>query len=695
VASWPMLAAFATVLLEGSQSAEQLRLVGPCVQGFRHGVSIAARFGMHTERDSFVFALARFTHLTALKELQPKNIECIRALLSVAVDEREYLGPSWRHVLRCISQLSRLQLAQMKTHQDFQFFKYSDTRSADSTTPSSASTEADGALRRASAFTLMSVGSEDDQAELADSVSLLSQVDIERFNLAAVDDVFAQSSRLDDGDAIIDFMTELAHVAREELAHPERPRIFSLQKAVEVAERNLGRSRDVWARLWRSMGPMFSSAARHPNTDLSVYAIDLLKQLSLMFLAKEGLGNTDFQLEFLAPFEALMTSSPPVNRRVKEHIVSVVAFLIQGHGDAIGPGWRVLLHILRSVAQSSDSGNAEIAGISFTAVAHIVEKRPRKLLDHFNDGVATILAFAWSSTKPCEAVELLLRAVDRLAADEGTTTPAVSAAPASAAQANSGNRQAERWLVALQGMSALLSSQDPEVRAAALAGVFGSLGRHGALLSPVTWRMVFNGVLKPLFDDVLCQLQPLGNSGLEVPDKSTSKSMGLAASRSSLAGLAQLFGAHLDALRGFLDDALQLIAAFIHQSDEDVARAGVEGYRDFLLLIQERLDQVAWRRIGEASCRLLGESNGAGDHAAFQQFVGPVLFVKMLQDMLRQHGSCISPAGRSELETTLQKSRSLVTSIREQLTAAGPAAANTPAIAKLSRLCDGVLHSEV
>ena len=57
---------------------------------------------------------------------------------------------------------------------------------------------------------------------------VISQITREDMNA-----VFEHSVELD-GDAIVDFMKMLCLVSREELATPEDPRIFSLQKTLEV-----------------------------------------------------------------------------------------------------------------------------------------------------------------------------------------------------------------------------------------------------------------------------------------------------------------------------------------------------------------------------------------------------------------------------------------------------------------------------
>ena len=66
-----------------------------------------------------------------------------------------------------------------------------------------------------------------------------------------------------------------------------QPRVFSMQKIVEVADFNMdARPRVVWAKVWDVLSKFFARVGCHPNHSIAMYAIDSLKQLSLKFLEK-------------------------------------------------------------------------------------------------------------------------------------------------------------------------------------------------------------------------------------------------------------------------------------------------------------------------------------------------------------------------------------------------------------------------
>jgi len=92
-------------------------------------------------------------------------------------------------------------------------------------------------------------------------------------------------------------------VSREEITLPN-PRIFSLQKLVEIATFNMNnRIRIIWVKMWKILADHFTLAGSHENKRVAMYAIDSLRQLSMKFLEKDELANFNFQKEFLKPFE--------------------------------------------------------------------------------------------------------------------------------------------------------------------------------------------------------------------------------------------------------------------------------------------------------------------------------------------------------------------------------------------------------
>jgi len=56
----------------------------------------------------------------------------------------------------------------------------------------------------------------------------------------------------------VDFVTALCAVSMDELSNGSHPRMFSLQKIVEISYYNMGRIRLQWSRIWAVLGEHFN-----------------------------------------------------------------------------------------------------------------------------------------------------------------------------------------------------------------------------------------------------------------------------------------------------------------------------------------------------------------------------------------------------------------------------------------------------
>lgn len=106
VAWIPLLAGISGPL----QQTDDMGIVELCLDGFKNAIRIVCFFDLELERNAFVTTLAKFTFLNNLGEMKAKNMEAIKTLLDVAVNEGNNLKGSWHEVLSCVSQLEHMQL---------------------------------------------------------------------------------------------------------------------------------------------------------------------------------------------------------------------------------------------------------------------------------------------------------------------------------------------------------------------------------------------------------------------------------------------------------------------------------------------------------------------------------------------------------------------------------------------------------
>ncbi|KAG6616320.1 Brefeldin A-inhibited guanine nucleotide-exchange protein [Phytophthora cinnamomi] len=200
----------------------------------------------------------------------------------------------------------------------------------------------------------------------------------------ASDRVFSSSVSLSD-QALQDFVIQLTVVSLSECsgvgpsgaAGGSPPRVFSLQKLVEVADMNMRtRSRMVWAATWQTLSRHFTTIGCHEDLTVGMYAIDSLRQLSMKFLERAELRDFNFQRLFLAPFEVIMANATSLETR--ELVLRCVENLV--------------------LARSED----RVVLLGFQVARGVLERHFDCIVDVFVDAVECLLAFAVCG---CEEVE--------------------------------------------------------------------------------------------------------------------------------------------------------------------------------------------------------------------------------------------------------------------------------------------------
>uniref|UniRef100_A0A673V8G0 ADP ribosylation factor guanine nucleotide exchange factor 2 n=1 Tax=Suricata suricatta TaxID=37032 RepID=A0A673V8G0_SURSU len=392
----PLLAAYSI----GLQNCDDTEVASLCLEGIRCAVRIACIFGMQLERDAYVQALARFSLLTAsssITEMKQKNIDTIKTLITVAHTDGNYLGNSWHEILKCISQLELAQLigTGVKT-------RYL----------SGAGREREGSLKShaLAGEELMGLGlgnlvsggvDKRQMASFQESVGETSSQSV----VVAVDRIFTGSTRLD-GNAIVDFVRWLCAVSMDELASPHHPRMFSLQKIVEISYYNMSRIRLQWSRIWHVIGDHFNKVGCNPNEDVAIFAVDSLRQLSMKFLEKGELANFRFQKDFLRPFEHIMKKNR--SPTIRDMVIRCIAQMVNSQAANIRSGWKNIFAVFHQAASDHDGNIVELA---FQTTGHIVttifQHHFPAAIDSFQDAVKCLSEFACNAAFPDTSMEAI------------------------------------------------------------------------------------------------------------------------------------------------------------------------------------------------------------------------------------------------------------------------------------------------
>lgn len=353
----PLLAAVSVSLRESNEP----RVISACLSGLCDAIKIACAFEMETQTQTFVSALARFSFLTNVQEMRAKNYEAVQMLLFVAYICGNFLGASWIEILRCISKLEYVHslhsqngtIALLPGSRSSQSLAFSIDTRYDVDARSRDVIKSHVALRPLSQST--------------DSFPFNG--DIYQNYLIIIDRIFTASAKLN-ANAMVDFVRALTEISWNEIStssDSNAPRLYSLQRLVEVAYYNMNRIRVEWAKLWVVLGDHFNKLGCHPNEIVAFAAIDALRQMAMQFLEKDELAYFRFQEDFLQPYVRIFQKT--TNVAVKEMILRCIQQIIQARAVSVKSGWKALFRIIRMAA---DDTNGTLKDLNFFFICFFV-----------------------------------------------------------------------------------------------------------------------------------------------------------------------------------------------------------------------------------------------------------------------------------------------------------------------------------
>lgn len=529
VAWMPFLAGISAQL----QETDDMDVVETCLDGLRAAIRIVTLFDMELERNAFVSTLAKFTYLNNLAEMKPKNMEAIKTLLEIAISDGNNLKASWKEVLTCVSQLERMQL--ISSGMDVPDLNRTVSRQSTSSKASS--------KRKAPAN------------ELAEE-SRSSQVTV------AADKVFSLSRNLS-GSAIVDFVKALSEVSWEEIqstGSSNHPRMFSLQKLVEISYYNMDRIRLEWSGMWHILGEHFNQVCCHNNPNVSFFALDALRQLAMNFLQKEELSHFRFQKDFLRPFEYTIVHN--MNSDAREMVLQCLQQMLQARVQNLRSGWRTMFGVFSAASKVLTE---RVANYAFELVTLVYREHFSLVVRYgaFADLANCLTDFCKVSKFQkisLQAIEMVRGLVPKMLENPECLLPAPG--EARAVYAPSDDPMLKYWLPVLNAFfDIIMTGEDLEVRRVALDCLFDTLKRHGGGFSIEFWNVVCQQTLFPIF----AVLRAKGNVRFRSPeDMSVWLSTTLI---SALRDLIDLFTFYFETLQLYLDGLLDILVACICQGE--------------------------------------------------------------------------------------------------------------------------------
>ncbi|KRX20708.1 Brefeldin A-inhibited guanine nucleotide-exchange protein 1 [Trichinella nelsoni] len=403
--------------------------------------------------------------------------------------------------------------------------------------------------------------------------------------VVAVDRIFTGSVRLD-GDAIVHFVRALCQVSMDELNNPMHPRMYSLQKLVEISYYNMGRIRLQWSRIWAILGDHFNKAGCSEDVDVAIFAVDSLRQLSMKFLERGELPNFRFQKDFLRPFEYIMKRNK--SSTIRDMIVRCMSQMVISQARNIKSGWTNIFCVYLIAASEQDES---LVNLSFCSVSDIVctwlnclfvcvlfaetnvfNVQFSSVLDSFQEAIKCLAEYACNATFPdvsMEAIQLI-----RLCAKYVVNNTQLFCEHQWEDISLSEDERVwlRGWFPILFELSCIISRCKLDVRTRGLTVMFEIMKTYGDHFKDTWWKDLFQVVFR-IFDV------------MKLPEQQSEKiEWMMTTCNHALYAIVDVFTQYYKTLSEIiLPDLYALLLWTIQQENEQLARSAINCLENFII----------------------------------------------------------------------------------------------------------------
>ncbi|SCU96891.1 LAFA_0G08658g1_1 [Lachancea sp. 'fantastica'] len=563
-----------------------------CLDGIKLSIKISATFGNDYARASFVGALVQFANLQNLQELKIKNINAIIVLLELSLTEGNFLKDSWKDVLFLVSQVERLQLISKGI--DGQFLpdvKQARLANNRSSFDSNRSASMGFFERWTKKYTPIELAQEKHHNQIL-SPEISKHISSSQLVLL-IDRIFTNSSSLT-GSAIVDFIKALTQVSFEEIDSSHNaasPRMFSLQKMVDVSYYNMGRIRVEWTPIWAVMGDAFNKIVTNSNLAVVFFAIDSLRQLSMRFLDIEELSGFEFQLDFLKPFKYATYNT--LNPEVQEMCIECFKNFILTKSSKIKSGWKPILESLQFTAKSS---HETIVVKTYQLVSNDIVKYHFESVFAQDNAFTDLVDVLREITKSQKFQKLSLHSLEVLKGINEKVADLCFTEEASKNLLHGKDLFHDVWFPVLFCFNdTIMTAEDLEVRSRALNYMFDALVAYGGKFSDEFWTSICTKLLFPIFGAL--------SKHWEINQFNSHDDLSVWFSTTliqALRNMVALFTHYFDSLNDMLDGFLGLLVSCICQENDTIARIGRSCLQHLIIQNSSKFSDVHWDQITAA-----------------------------------------------------------------------------------------------
>ncbi|XP_064632193.1 protein MON2 homolog isoform X2 [Lineus longissimus] len=495
--------------------------------------------------------------------LTAKNIQCMRAILSVTHCHGGILGSAWHLVLTTLQHLVWILGLKPSTGGSLKAAKQaSDSQNAVITT-----------------------------AVMAD-LPVLS---------AMLSRLFESSQYLNDVALhhLIDALCKLSAESME-LAYSNRePSLFAVAKLLETGLVNLPRVEV----LWKPVTAHLLEVCQHPHVSMRSWGAEATTSLVRAALGHKYTPplheNVRLQAMLLAPLQELCGVMHP---DIRQKQLECVLQILHGNGDNLGQGWPLILGVIGAVTNDQGESLIRIAFQSLqlvvtdflplmppTCLQVVVEVASKfgKQSQELNISL-TAIGLLWNISDYFYQNQDKIKA--NLEAEEGTNNKDMPPFD-------------NLWMCLYAKLGDLCVDPRPAVRKSAGQTLFSTIGAHGSLLQQKTWQTVLWQVLFPLLEKVKKHSSSAPNVKTQDPQqmnilihhsRDTAEKQWAETQVLTLAGVARVFNAKRSILQllGDFPRAWALLLEFIEAAalcrNAEVSLAALKSFQEILQINREK-----------------------------------------------------------------------------------------------------------
>ncbi|XP_047354852.1 protein MON2 homolog isoform X2 [Vespa velutina] len=494
--------------------------------------------------------------------LTAKNLQCMRALLSLAHCHGSILGSAWHLVLTTLQHL--VWILGLK--------------------PSTG-----GSLKAGRSAA-------DPNAVLTNAV----MADLPVLS-AMLSRLFESSQHLDDVALhhLIDALCKLSHEAME-LAYSNRePSLFAVAKLLETGLVNLSRVEV----LWRPLTNHLLEVCQHPHIRMrewGVEAITYLVKMALQYKYPQPLrDNQKLQTLLLGPLSEL---SSVHHGDVRQRQLECVLQILHGAGETLFHGWPLVLDIIGAV---SDHHGEALVRIAFQCLQLVVTDflpvMPWRCLPQCVDTAAKFGSQTQELNISLTAVGLMWNISDYFYQNQEKLCISLRGDSSSVFPDFPGTTNIppfdKLWMCLYARLGDLCVDSRPAVRKSASQTLFSTISAHGSLLHQPTWQAVLWQVLFPLLGKVRSLSNSASNEKVDTGgnilihhSRNTAQKQWAETQVLTLSGVARVFNTKRQLLQllGDFPRAWSLLLEFIENSalskNNEVSLAALKSFQEILYL---------------------------------------------------------------------------------------------------------------